>query len=220
MKTDKKTIGKRIQLIRLKQGKNTREFGELFDPPASDSIVSRWEAGKSLPNAPRLKKIAGYGQMSIEELLLPSVSYLIDNYVEHLTSSNKEETSKKALHPLLTDGMLKKQLSHYLKNQDYSKLTTPYEIKGKIKRLANDYMNEQIASDNYLPFSDQHARLYAKDQLQQALQRIEQYFFSANELPLVNELPDKEEMVREELSLELYQNMTAAIRECIQKIDL
>src|SRR5699024_1799787 len=123
MKTDKKTIGKRIQLIRLKQGKNTREFGELFDPPASDSIVSRWEAGKGLLNGPGLNKIAGYGQMSIEELLLRSVSYLIDNYVEHLTSPNHEETSKKAIRPLLTDGTLKNQLGHNLRNQDYSKLT-------------------------------------------------------------------------------------------------
>lgn len=69
MDINKKAIARRINNIRLTLGKNTREFGELFNPPASDSIVSRWESAKSLPNSKRLAKIAELGGISVQELL-------------------------------------------------------------------------------------------------------------------------------------------------------
>lgn len=72
MEIDKRAVGERIKNIRLSEGKNTREFGEIFDPPASDSIVSRWEAGKSLPNAKRLRKISDRSRISVNELLYGS----------------------------------------------------------------------------------------------------------------------------------------------------
>lgn len=70
----RKFISQRIKIIRLSLGKNKREFGEIFDPPASDSIVSRWEADKSIPNAERLKKIADLGNISVDELLADPVT--------------------------------------------------------------------------------------------------------------------------------------------------
>ncbi|WP_240628327.1 helix-turn-helix domain-containing protein [Macrococcoides goetzii] len=65
---NKHDVGRRIKSIRLKKGFNMREFGERLDN-ASDSIVSRWEKGKTLPNSNRLKKIAEIGEVSIDELL-------------------------------------------------------------------------------------------------------------------------------------------------------
>lgn len=73
---DKKTdIGLRIKSIRLAKGLNLREFGEEISKLTkekkyiSDSIVSRWEKGVSIPNAKRLKAIAEYGNVSINFLL-------------------------------------------------------------------------------------------------------------------------------------------------------
>ncbi len=49
--------GSEIKLVRMKKGLTMKEFGELFEPPASDSIVSRWERNVSRPSPKRMKKI-------------------------------------------------------------------------------------------------------------------------------------------------------------------
>ena len=46
-----------IKDTRLKLGLTLEEFGKLFNPPASQSLVSRWERGVNLPNAKRMKRI-------------------------------------------------------------------------------------------------------------------------------------------------------------------
>ena len=45
------------------------DFGDLLNPPASDSIVSRWERGVSLPSNERTKQIAKEGNITVDELL-------------------------------------------------------------------------------------------------------------------------------------------------------
>ncbi|KAB2212560.1 helix-turn-helix domain-containing protein [Staphylococcus epidermidis] len=75
MDIDKLEVGKRIKNIRLNKSKNLREFGELIsknlkeDKNISDSIVSRWEKGVSIPSAKRLKEIADIGNVSVNYLL-------------------------------------------------------------------------------------------------------------------------------------------------------
>ncbi|MEL3749075.1 helix-turn-helix transcriptional regulator, partial [Staphylococcus haemolyticus] len=75
MDIDKLEVGKRIKNIRLNKSKNLREFGELIsknlkeDKNISDSIVSRWEKGVSIPSAKRLKEIANIGNVSVNYLL-------------------------------------------------------------------------------------------------------------------------------------------------------
>lgn len=70
MSINKVEVGKRIFTIRKSLGLTMKEFGErLGKPIASDSIVSRWEKGKSLPNNERLKKIAELGETTVEYLL-------------------------------------------------------------------------------------------------------------------------------------------------------
>lgn len=70
MDINKEDVGKRIYMIRKSLGDTMKEFGNrIGNPPASDSIVSRWEKGKSLPNNERLKKIAELGKTSVEYLL-------------------------------------------------------------------------------------------------------------------------------------------------------
>lgn len=62
------TLGQKIKNHRQNKGLNMREFGEFIDS-ASDSIVSRWEKGVSIPNAKRLKLIADDMGISVTELL-------------------------------------------------------------------------------------------------------------------------------------------------------
>ena len=68
MEIDKAALGARIKSIRLEKSMNLKEFGFYIDN-TSDSIVSRWEKGKSIPNAKRLKLIANAGGVSVDELL-------------------------------------------------------------------------------------------------------------------------------------------------------
>lgn len=66
---NKNEIGKRIKGLRTSRGMTLEQFGELFNPPASKSIVSRWEAGKSIPSNERLKVISHHFYVSTMYLL-------------------------------------------------------------------------------------------------------------------------------------------------------
>lgn len=66
---DKSKIGERIKSLRTSRGMTLEQFGELFYPPASKSIVSRWEAGKSMPSNERLKAISQHFSVSTMYLL-------------------------------------------------------------------------------------------------------------------------------------------------------
>lgn len=63
------TSGKNIKLIRINLGLTMQQFGELLNPVASKSIVSRWESGVSLPNAKRLKQIADIAGVKASDLI-------------------------------------------------------------------------------------------------------------------------------------------------------
>lgn len=69
MDVDKIRVGKRIKSIRLQMRLTEKEFGMLFDNPAANSLVSRWERGINLPNASRLGEIANFGGMTVDDLL-------------------------------------------------------------------------------------------------------------------------------------------------------
>lgn len=70
-------IGDKIKSIRLSLGKTMAEFGEMFEPQASDSIVSRWEKSISTPNAKRIEKIAELGNVTVDELLNTNAQMLM-----------------------------------------------------------------------------------------------------------------------------------------------
>lgn len=69
MEINKGEVGSRIKTIRISLKETTALFAKRFNPPASDSLVSRWERGVNLPNNQRLKEIADMGNMSVDELL-------------------------------------------------------------------------------------------------------------------------------------------------------
>lgn len=65
----KEEVGERIRKVRTSLGLTMEQFGKKFNPEASDSIVSRWESGKSLPNNERLKQITEFGNVTMAYLL-------------------------------------------------------------------------------------------------------------------------------------------------------
>lgn len=78
------TVGQRIKNIRVGLGLTMKEFGEKFEPKASDSNVSRWERDIEKPNNARLKQITELGGVTVEYLL-----YGEDNELQRLREENK-----------------------------------------------------------------------------------------------------------------------------------
>lgn len=76
-------LGKRIKSIREKLGKSQAEFGQMFEPPAPKSAVSRWEHGGS-PNKKRLAKIAELGGIPVEVLINGDLLHAVDNMYKFL----------------------------------------------------------------------------------------------------------------------------------------
>jgi len=110
----KKKIGSRIRVIRNELGLTMNEFGQKFDPPASDSIVSRWERGVSAPNNDRLKRIAELGNISIFYLTTGK------KIVSDLTPDEKEQFIKSVGNPLLVNS--REAIKKELRNIEIDKL--------------------------------------------------------------------------------------------------
>lgn len=58
-------LGSNIKELRQKKKMSMEEFGKLFSPAASKSIVSRWESGKSVPSNERMEQLATIAGSSI-----------------------------------------------------------------------------------------------------------------------------------------------------------
>lgn len=78
MNIDKKALGQRIKSIRQAKGLTMEEFGKFFDN-ASKGVISNWEKGSNIPNNARLKMIAQFGGISVDELLYGNVEARIKN---------------------------------------------------------------------------------------------------------------------------------------------
>lgn len=83
-------VGFRIKNIRQTNGLTLEQFGKLFG--ASKGNVSLWEKGSSLPSNERIKKIAEYGNMSVEELLYgeKTISNSELELIKKLTKENEQ----------------------------------------------------------------------------------------------------------------------------------
>lgn len=91
---DKKQIGKRIKSIRTSLGLTMSQFGDrVADAP--QSIVSRWESGKSVPSAERLKIIGKLGHTS-SDWILYGYEESIDSIKELINLSKKSSETDRA----------------------------------------------------------------------------------------------------------------------------
>lgn len=109
----KKRTASIINHIRRNLGLTMKEFGQKFNPPASDSIVSRWERGISLPNNQRLKKIAELGEISVETILsgdpfekmsIEEIEEFLQEKIEALTVEDEDEISLNKIGKEIAEG--------------------------------------------------------------------------------------------------------------------
>lgn len=127
-KYNKKDVGQRIKIIRLKKGMTLEEFGKLFN--TSKGIISRWENGISIPNPERLKKIAELGGISIDYLLNgENISvdrkqlkeYIVFGLNALLQSDKTSDYTKKAIRYFLEKGNYKSLIEKF-----YSDFTSEF----------------------------------------------------------------------------------------------
>ncbi|WP_180553071.1 helix-turn-helix domain-containing protein [Staphylococcus haemolyticus] len=155
---DKIEVGKRIKNIRLNNRKNLREFGELIshnlneEKVISDSIVSRWEKGVSIPSAKRLKEIADIGNVTINFLLYgENVTY--EEIENNLKSENMKELFKSKLIDFLDNYILKDNPSNQLgKTLELLDIIFEYEVADidmLIEKLYNLITNDKIRYYKY-----------------------------------------------------------------------
>ena len=85
MKPNPKEVGKRIRSLRQEKGLTMEEFGNFIDK-ANKGAVGNWERGDNLPNNARLKMIAQFGEISVNELLY----------------GTKEQYEKKLIYEIIT----------------------------------------------------------------------------------------------------------------------
>lgn len=156
-----------IKKIRLDKGLNQSQFGDLFDPPADKSIVSRWEKGKSVPSADRLKKLSNIANISIYELLYGSVEVYVTTIISNHCKEQKISLNKESLQSTIDFFSTKKDkyppvsivIDHYLRfAPDYDALIkTTNEmayIYSKIEKLSakisegSDLTPEEISTYN------------------------------------------------------------------------
>ncbi|MDO4813669.1 MAG: helix-turn-helix transcriptional regulator [Gemella sp.] len=96
IQVNKQNVGLRIKQFRLNKGYTLGEFGKFFD--TSDSIVSRWEKAKALPNKERIRAIAKFMDITVNELLYGSVEEFARENFEYMLSMSSDVNSNKDLY--------------------------------------------------------------------------------------------------------------------------
>ena len=154
MNIDKKSTGQRIYSIRMSLGLNMREFGEkIYD--ASDSLVSRWEKGYSLPANKRLVKIAHIGNCSVSYLLYGSYEELIkglinDYFVNHseLDFLDRDELISKYIQEYNTRKILLfEEVRRNMKVANEEIKTSSWDLINNRDQILYDEINNTILSD-------------------------------------------------------------------------
>lgn len=116
---NKYEVGSRIRLLRSKKGWTLVDLASRLDEvlpvkynknnkiiTLSDSIISRWENGISLPNKERQKALANILDVPLEELLYGKNDNYIDSLIESFKIELQENKSiKNKLIPFITSQM-------------------------------------------------------------------------------------------------------------------
>lgn len=152
MGINKKDVGLRIRSIRKDKGMTLDDFGDLLTPPASDSIVSRWERGVSLPSNERTKQIAKEGNVSVDELLYGSLDDYARRLLEELEEELQEDESiKKGVIPLIISDIESRLFPKFFPRDSKDKESLELEFtkykEDAIKLWTNsDYLDVEIVN--------------------------------------------------------------------------
>lgn len=156
MEINKSSVGNRIQSIRKQKGLTLEEFGVFFDK-ADKSLVSKWEKGKALPNNHRLKLIAQFGEISVNELLYGS----LEEYTHSFLRERFRNTETPKLGDQIEMQIIKEVVYQVLRNPTYNGMYAAQEfdllnssLQNEINRALNRFINHHgFSNDGAINFS-------------------------------------------------------------------
>lgn len=139
MEINKKNVGMRIKSIRKEKGLTLEEFGKFIDK-ASKGLVGNWERGDNLPNNARLKMIAQFGEISVNELLHGDFKSFCFNLFDEtiLEMKNNDPSFDDSA---FNEGVAKEQFF----NEMYTRMLSHgygYDNESDIKRIFSIYLPE------------------------------------------------------------------------------
>ena len=218
MDEEKRVIGSRIKSIRQEKGLTLESFGEYIDR-ASKGLVGNWEKGVNLPNNKRLKMIANFGKISVNELLngtnyelKSKVMQYTDEIMNTEIKEKNSESYKELYDPVFKEKAVKFLVNHY----DFSNLTDT-EFKQKTKKLLDEQLLIRLYEKKYSP-SNENAINFACDGLTTFLKNeIDTYFRDKNTEIKHSDYLNSDE-IKENLSYELYQKIYFAIENARDEI--
>lgn len=155
MKPDKKEVGKRIFEIRT-SGKYTMEdFGRIIDG-APKSSVNNWEKGVSIPQRPKLERIALIGHTTPDKLLYGSIDEYLLKLAKHSFPNIDFKDDTLGQHQILEIVKIQgKQKNLSFKDDlDWIQL-----IKTNVDQMSNHNDNSLI----YLPFPMKFGNYYVAE---------------------------------------------------------
>ena len=171
MEIDKLALGQRIKSIRLEKSMNLKEFGYYIDN-TSDSIVSRWEKGKSVPNAKRLKLIATAGGITVDELLYGSkyeYAYKLFNDLYDKLDDSKKILSEEKRKEFVDDFLRRVTTSVYSSETVHAPGKFKEYVKFMFENHFEDFFTKEIVSN-------ENVIIQVKSKLEHIQYFIEQYF--------------------------------------------
>ena len=171
MEIDKKALGQRIKSLRKSKGLTMEQFGKLFDN-ASKGVVSNWEKGSNVPNNERLKMIAEFGEITVDELLYGSfknrVIKLINDYISDYSPHISALEYDNRLDAVLNDVL------NYIIARDFFKDLEDDKLKAIIERqVTNEFMRGKKKNKKAIGyFADYIATEVTKE--------LYEYFYTTN----------------------------------------
>jgi len=77
--TNLQKLANEIRTLRKSRNQSQSEFGNLFDPPASKSIVSKWESGATEPSKVRLEQLSLLANKPVQSLLYGTLKESVED---------------------------------------------------------------------------------------------------------------------------------------------
>lgn len=72
------STGEKLRQLRIQHNLTMEQFGAIFSPPISRSVVANWEANRNFPNTERLITISNHFDISTDYLLKNEIDKEID----------------------------------------------------------------------------------------------------------------------------------------------
>lgn len=180
---NKEEIGQRIKALRTQNGLTMEQFGEIFEPPASKSIVSRWEKGKSIPSNERIQKIADeynistfyllYGKAISKDVFNKNVP--VDNIkldIQNLQKNTAEDAIFRLKNCLEQDSLSLDQKQFIAVSFIFLETNKDEELLYTLSRLIATLGSYNVASENVDTFGE---ILYSK-KVEKALKKLNELF--------------------------------------------